>query len=300
MRSSPVFGFFLVLAACSGEPAATTSPTEPAASSGGTAPPPKGTSQANPPATSGGPPPSSTPAPGCGKSASPGFARANVMVDGKSRSYQLLVPAGYDGSKPLPLVFVFHGLGGDGDEIRSYFSFEKESAGKALFVYPDGVAQSSVGGATGWSESDLAFFDALLATIRGSHCVDDKRVFAAGHSFGAYMSNLVGCSRGDVVRAIAPVSGGMIAGTCKGPVAVWLAHGDKDMTVEQSEGVGARDRWRTLNGCGASTKPITPSPCVTYDGCSAGHPVTWCSFSGGHYPLPGFTKQAIWDFFASL
>ena len=83
-------------------------------------------------------------------------------------------------------------------------------------------------------------------------------------------------------------------------VAAWLAHGDKDPTVAQSEGIAARDHWLTANGCAKTSKATAPSPCVAYEGCSAGHPVTWCSFAGGHYPLPAFTKQAIWDFFKVL
>lgn len=238
---------------------------------------------------------------GCGQpgTGSTSLLAKTLKVDGVDRRYQMFVPTGYDVNRPLPLVFVFHGRGGDGNQIRAYLSMEKESSGQALFVYPDGLPQSSQGGATGWSQDDVKLFDAVLADVADSRCVDTKRIFAAGHSFGAYMSNLVGCERGDVVRAIAPVSGGVIPGTCKGPVAAWIAHGDKDPTVPQSEGIATRERWTKLNGCGSTTKPTSPDTCVAYDDCSAGHPVTWCSFSGGHYPLPAYTRQAIWDFFKS-
>ncbi len=238
---------------------------------------------------------------GCGKApGATGLAQATITVLGAARHYQLFVPSAYDASRPTRLVFVFHGLGGDGDQIRAYFGFETEANGQALFVYPDGLAQAAQGGRTGWAESDLAFFDALLAEISSRYCVDAKRVFAAGHSFGGYMSNLVGCERGDVVSAIAPVSGGLVAGgACKGAVAAWVAHGDRDATVPQSEGIAARNHWVTANGCASTTKATDPSPCVAYDGCTAGHPVTWCSFSGGHFPLPSFTQQAIWNFFSA-
>lgn len=237
---------------------------------------------------------------GCGTSAPAGMQSKTTKVGGVERRYQLFVPTGYDASRPLPLAFVFHGRGGDGNQIRAYLSMEKESAGQALFVYPDGLPQSSQGGATGWALDDVKFFDTMVAEVSESHCVDAKRIFAAGHSFGAYMSNLVGCERGDVVRAIAPVSGGVVPGTCKGPVAAWISHGDKDNTVDQREGVAARDRWTKLNGCATTTKPTGPDTCIAYDGCSAGHPVTWCSFSGGHFPLPAYTRQAIWDFFKAF
>lgn len=292
----------VALTACSGGSSAPVSDppagaaTEPGSSGNpsgpGTSTPPSGSADAGPPATSSG---CSAPA------AAAGLSEKTIAAGGAQRRYQVFVPPGYDAKTPLRLVYVFHGLGGDGDQIRAYFSFEQQAAGKAIFVYPEGVAQAAVGGATGWGFDDLAFFDAMAEAIPKAYCVDSKRVFAAGHSFGGYMSNLVGCSRGDVVRAIAPVSGGMVTpGDCKGPVAAWIAHGDKDGTVATSEGIAARDRWLGVNKCGSTTKPTTPSPCVMYDGCEAGRPVTWCQFSGGHFPLPSFTRQAIWDFFAAF
>jgi polyhydroxybutyrate depolymerase len=233
---------------------------------------------------------------GCGTSGvATGLVARTTTVQAASRHYRVFVPDTYDANQPTRLVFVFHGLGGDGWVIRSYFGFEAEAAGGALFVYPDGLA---VDGGTAWAPSDLAFFDVMLAELSQAYCIDTTRVFAAGHSYGAYMTNLVGCERGDRVRAIAPVSGGIVPGACKGPVAAWIAHGNADTTVSESEGIAARDHWRALAGCAATASATEPSPCVAYDGCGE-HPVTWCSFAGGHYPLPDFTKQAIWDFFAS-
>ena len=200
-------------AAAATEPGSSGNPAGP-----GTTTPPTDASDAGPPATSSG---CAAPA------AAAGLSQKTITAGGAERRYQVFVPNGYDAKTPLRLVYVFHGLGGDGDQIRAYLSMEQQAAGKAIFVYPEGVAQAAVGGATGWGFDDLAFFDAMATAIPKAYCVDTKRVFAAGHSFGGYMSNLVGCSRGDVVRAIAPVSGGMITpGDCKGPVAAWLAHGD--------------------------------------------------------------------------
>lgn len=300
---APVALVFVALAACSaggGAPTSTSQAGDAASegSSGGPGSP--GDDGAAPRPDAGGDAPGVATS-GCGlANVATGMQQKTIMVGGASRHYQLLVPPPYDTTHPTRLVFVFHGLGGDSNQIRAYFGFEAEAGGAALFVYPDGLVQPQFG-RTAWAESDLAFFDAMVSEISASHCVDAKRIFAAGHSFGAYMSNLVGCERGDVVRAIAPVSGGLVAaGACKGPVAAWLAHGDADPTVAQSEGIAARDHWVSANKCAATSKPTTPSPCVAYDGCAADHPVTWCSFPGGHYPLPAFTKQAIWDFFKGM
>jgi polyhydroxybutyrate depolymerase len=235
---------------------------------------------------------------GCGATgAATGLRDVTTTVAGVERHYLLFVPDGYVASTPTRLIFVFHGLGGDGALIRSYFGFEDEADGQALFVYPDGLL---VEGGTGWSASDLPFFDAILGEVSAAYCIDPARVFATGHSYGGYMSNLVGCQRGDVVRGIAPVSGGLLTNACDDPVAAWIAHGDADTTVSQAQGIAARDRWIGLNDCATASTPTEPAPCVAYDGCADGYPVTWCSFAGGHYPLPSYTGQAIWDFFADL
>lgn len=234
---------------------------------------------------------------GCGRSGvATGLRAVDTMVNGQQRHYQVFVPANYDPQVPLRLVFTFHGLGGNGDQIRSYLSLETESAGQALIVYPDGRVVPNIG-RTGWEEADLSFFDVMLSELSRDYCVDLGRIFATGHSFGGYMTNLVGCQRGDIVKAVAPVSGGTIGGVCRGPVAAWLAHGDNDPTVPQSEGIAARDQWRQTNGCGTTTVPTSEPDCQSYEGCPADAPVTWCSFSGGHYPLPAYTRAAIWEFF---
>lgn len=234
---------------------------------------------------------------GCGRAGvATGIHGVDTTVNGLQRHYQVFVPASYDPQVPLRVVFTFHGLGGNGDQIRSYLSLETESAGQAIIVYPDGRVVPNIG-RTGWEEADLGFFDAMLSELSRDYCVDLGRVFATGHSFGGYMTNLVGCQRGDIVKAVAPVSGGTIGGVCRGPVAAWLAHGDNDPTVPQSEGIAARDQWRQTNGCGTTTVPTSEPDCLSYEGCPANAPVTWCSFSGGHYPLPAYTRAAIWEFF---
>ena len=65
-------------------------------------------------------------------------------------------------------------------------------------------------GGVGWDMApdgvDVGCFDALIAKLSTTQCIDTTRVFAAGHSHGASFSNHLGCYRSDVVRAIAPVA----------------------------------------------------------------------------------------------
>lgn len=146
-----------------------------------------------------------------------------VMIEGVERKYTVVVPPGYDPAAALPVVFAWHGRGSDGKTARLYFKIEEAADGAAILVYPDGLPLADMDNQTGWDLTpdgvDVAFFDAMLADVSGTLCVDAGRVFSAGHSFGGFMSNALGCFRGGVVRGIAPVAGGGPFGACTGQVA---------------------------------------------------------------------------------
>ena len=231
----------------------------------------------------------------------PGASTGSLEVGGVRRTFVLVLPASAP-TQPLPVYFVFHGLGGTGAGYRSWMKFESQATGPAVFVYPDGLADSS--GRTGWpntNDRDVAFFDALLAHVRARTCVDPQRVFATGFSYGGYMSNTLGCERAGVVRAIAPLSGGLPwSGACtRARAAAWIAHGTADATVAITQGEGARDYWVAVNGCRAATQPVAPAPCQAYEGCAAGSPVVWCPFDDGH-TVPPWAYQGVMRFFESL
>ena len=243
---------------------------------------------------------------GCGKPASSGVTTGSIIVAGTKRTYVLSIPSGYDPSKPLPLAFGFHGRTGDGASARSFTGVETAAGGKAIFVYPDGLTVTpSNPKDTGWDLSaggrDVALFDALVTELSRTLCVDSKKIYAFGFSFGGYMSNALGCARGKVLRAIAPVAGGPSTSGCTGAVAAWIEHADDDPTVNISEGTKSRDFWVKQSGCDAtkSTK-VPPDPCIAYAGCSVGAPVVWCERTTGGHSWPIFAGAGIWNFYTSL
>jgi polyhydroxybutyrate depolymerase len=247
---------------------------------------------------SAGPPQPST---GCAQLTRPSSGAQGLEVDGVARTYLLDLPAGYDGTRPYPLVFAFHGATTSGEFFRSarYGNLLSTLADVAIVVHPD-----ALGDPTAWNtQADLPFFDALLSALDQSLCVDDARVFATGHSSGGFFTNTLGCQRGDVLRAIAPVSAGgpftFGESGCTGDVAVWLAHAENDETVPFENGLDSRDRWLTQNDCADTTSPVDPSPCVQYAGCGDGLPVRWCVYQDGHN-WPDFAPEGIWSFFSSL
>ena len=246
------------------------------------------------------------PSAGCGKTTSLQSGRASIDVSGTAREYILALPSGYDANHPYRLIFGFHWSGGVANDVASgqiiggpYYGLQSRSAGSAIFVAPEGLNK-------GWANSgggDISFVKAMLAYFEANLCIDQSRIFSTGFSYGGMMSDEIGTEMGDVFRAIAPMSDACYSGGCKAtnnhPIAVWMAHGDNDTTVPLADGMTALNKFLTKNGCGTETTPVNPSPCVQYQGCMTGYPVTWCKFSGGHMPWSP-APDAVWTFFSQF
>lgn len=244
---------------------------------------------------------------GCGRDPGPD-GEQTVTVQGAERKYIVSLPADYDSSKQYPLVFAWHGRGGDGALAKLYFKVEEASAGAAVFVYPFGLPLADMQNQTGWdldpANEDFEFFDTMLADLGERLCIDPARVFSTGHSFGGYMSNQIGCFRGGTVRAIGLVAGGgPYVPPCVGNVAAWIAHGTLDAVVPYTEGTDSHAYWSGANNCAGPGDAVDPEPCVADDGCDADYPVVWCSHDepafDGH-GWPSWAGAGIWGFFAQF
>jgi polyhydroxybutyrate depolymerase len=253
---------------------------------------------------------------GCGKAgmATGLLAGQTITVAGQARTYVLSVPTNYTAATPLALVLAWHGANINGSTAQRFFNLESKSNGAAIFAYPDGLA------AAGWDLSsgstDFQLFLALVDSISSSYCIDANRIFATGHSSGAMMANDLGCYYGDMLRAVAPVSGTppSLAGRpgCTGKVAAIVMHGESDSLFSQGE--ATRDFWLKQNGCSTEAKTWAPEPaCVEYQGCQADLPVIWCVHGEGH-AWPVLTGRdcnpdagvcfdggsAVWAFFSNF
>jgi poly(3-hydroxybutyrate) depolymerase len=240
---------------------------------------------------------------GCDRAPALSSGEQSIEVDGETRTFIVDVPSDYDESTPYPLLFGFHGRGFSAAEFRSasYGNLLSVAGDEAVVVHPDALGEPE----RFWdieSLDDVRFFDALLEELSDSLCIDESRVFAAGHSSGGYFINLLGCVRGDSLRAIAPVAGGGPFGSggrgpsCTGPLPVWIAHAEDDATVLFENGENSRDYWLESAACDESFDDVSPSPCVAYEGCGAGLAVNWCVYDGGH-DWPSFGARGIWSFF---
>ena len=187
------------------------------------------------------------PRPSKGKGGKPGtFPDETIKVGEETRAFKLVVPPDLDATKPVPLLFVFHGMGDSKDFICRYSGFE-ELAPKEGFiaVFPEGKDKRWAL-RPGEENIDIKFFDSLFAHVTSHYNVDFNRVYLTGMSMGAYFSNCLASQRSDKVAAIAPHSGGLgaLAFTgvkAKRKYAVLVVHGDEDRIVKVEEGRKSRE-----------------------------------------------------------
>jgi polyhydroxybutyrate depolymerase len=244
--------------------------------------------------------------PGCGAGAPLKTGNFTETINGVTRRWMLDVPAGYAGDKPYRLIFVWHPLGGSGSQVVSggYNGLKALSNGTAIFATADGLqgSNSETSGVGWWNAGggDMKLVQAMLDKINGGLCIDQERIFSTGFSFGGMMSYTLPFEF-DVFRAIAPCSGktGVIPYTEKftRPVPIMAFHGDADTFVATNLGKAFFDKYAARNRCGTQTRPVSPSGCVQYDGCT--EPSTWCLFKGGHTTWSE-EPAAIWKFFSQF
>ena len=119
-----------------------------------------------------------------------------------------------------PVILAFHGHGGSARNVERSMHFHSEWA-DAVVVYPQGLLTKSArdpqGTRSGWQnrvgefeDRDVAFVDAIMASLRAQGWVDDTRVYATGHSNGGGFTYALWCARSSMLAAVAPVAAGSI------------------------------------------------------------------------------------------
>ena len=243
-----------------------------------------------------------------------------IIVGELKRTYIVHVPAGYDASKPTPVVLALHGAGMNGSMMVWFTGLNKTSDSKGfIVVYPSGTGPGSfltwnAGGLIGRfkdeSVDDVDFIGKLLNELATLVNVDEKRVYACGMSNGGMMSYRLAVELSDRIAAIAPVGGTMATdiGEPKHSVPVMHFHGTKDEIVPYGPPIGTTQSfvrlkgvedsvltWVKSNGC--DEKPQTDTLSKendkmkvtrrTYSGSQDGADVVLIAIEGGGHTWPG-------------
>jgi polyhydroxybutyrate depolymerase len=241
----------------------------------------------------------------------PGLAQSqtlNLRVAGANRTAALHVPSG-SLSKPA-LVFVLHGLGGDGPGMRSSTQMDKVAdREKFIVAYP-----SAVGGTWDYAstKNDHALLKAIIDTAVARYQVDRGRVYVSGFSQGGGMAVYAGFTDPDVFAAVAPVSSvGSGAPTPERPIPIHLTFGTKDLYTPATF-MASVTGWVKFDSCVAAPAIIRPYPVsnpnssvtrITYGGCAQGTEIVVDSIKDGGHEWPNntatkvSTSEEVWGFF---
>ena len=259
----------------------------------------------------------------------------SMLLNGVTREYIVYIPAVYDGTSSVPLMFNFHGLGHSANYQMTSVSNMRPVADTAGFivVYPQGTLLNN--GSTHWNvgtitagstADDLGFTEAMIDTLADNYNIDLTRVYSCGYSNGGYFSLELACQLGDRIAAIGSVGGTMSEETYNAcnprhPTPVVTIHGTDDNTVSYYGDIPINSKsladvntyWVNHNNANSSAT-ITNLPNInTYDGSTVEYheynkgdnctSVEHYKVLGGGHTWPGVSGNmdinadaVIWDF----
>ena len=143
------------------------------------------------------------------------------------RTYEIHLPGNHAPDKPVAVVIVLHGGGGNAAnaERMSGMSTKADKEG-FIAVYPNGTAARPNGQLLTWNAwrccgaaldrkvDDVSFIRSVVDDVARHYPVDRKRIYATGLSNGGMLSYRLGCEAGDLFAAIAPVAGALNSYDC--------------------------------------------------------------------------------------
>jgi poly(3-hydroxybutyrate) depolymerase len=198
---------------------------------------------------------------------------------GLDRSFILLLP---DEPAGAPVVFTWHWLGGEADQILEYAEFDALPDEGAIVISP-----VSSGSQFEWAflsdpedNIDLQFFEDMLSCVHAQYTVDMDRIFATGMSAGGLWTSYLTIHGSAWLASTAPMSGGASEDVWVPPVRalpVMLTWGGPtDYAVGFDFHTANQTFSELLQGRGSF--------------------VTECEHNGGH-TIPNGARDTIWRWF---
>lgn len=156
--------------------------------------------------------------------------RNTITSSGESREFLLVVPDALDPSEELPVIFMWHWLGGDADGFRERGEVQAAAdALRFLAVIPEERGDLSLkwpylvppAHSDARRDEELAFFDDMLACVAEQYPVNRHCVSSAGVSAGALWTGQLAQHRSEHLSSILSLSGGVGTGSLIQPVREW-------------------------------------------------------------------------------
>ena len=234
-------------------------------------------------------------------SLSPGTNEVQFKHDGQSRRLIITTPKKFDGQRPHPVLFCFHGAGVKADGESTRWSPHADKRG--LIV----ISAEAVRPLAKWNfkdkfhdedHDDVGFVSKVVEFLIANKIADQKAIYATGHSSGGLFCYRL-AKETALFAALSPMSCGMVKGAHDPsektkPVSIMQVIGDQDKSFNGSSNPKVTmysaakriDVWRTFNQC-------RPGPVVVNKGeevvvytyaNQSGIEVAYCKVKGqGHH-----------------
>ena len=241
------------------------------------------------------------------------------QIDGQmvSRSVRIQAPAIPDANIKYPLVFAFHGRGGNNNNWDNTLR-QFTDTGSFIGIYPQGHLKSWNLGSEPSTADDVAFVNTRVETLLTYTNVDSEKIFAIGSSNGAGMVNSL-AAKTQHFKAIAPVASQLIASidisSQTKPVSIFQVNGGQDdvIPIEGGERFGhsffsayeSAQKWAVQFGCDETPTQTTIAGNASYvfSGCSDQAVVQYLRVENAGHAISGDYPQLwqhIWTFFSTL
>lgn len=235
------------------------------------------------------------------------LAEPVFRFDGDARRVRVYGPPTMPAAK-VPLLLFLHPSGETPAAAVMETGFDRVAAAEGFIAaFPPSSSNGWAAQVTpGLSDSpvDQVWLTKLLDRLLATEPIDPDRVFVAGFSKGAVMTERLACTIADRVAGAVVVGGApWIGGECKPskPVSILFVHGTADSTLRISGARELADQWRALDGCepAPSASPMGDTATIqTNERCRGGTAVEFVTVKDGSHAWftePDTTALA-WDF----
>lgn len=269
------------------------------------------------------------------------------------RRVLFLKPAIPDSNDPAPALVLLHFLDGTPPEManlteialmvrdhgawvilpEAVSGYWNHTPNAGELLTPLGALDLHVGLYGGSAVDDVGFLTRMIDSMVARHPIDPRRIYMAGYSNGALMSERYACERPDRIAGAGVVGASMresLQRRCapSRPVSMLFINGDADRVSPYAGTIGvlpapeAAAFWATANGCGTtpqrSTLPDieddgTLTQLDTWQGCRDDSAVEFYTVINGGHTWPGTldytpalglasqdfsATQLLWEFFS--
>lgn len=260
----------------------------------------------------------------------PGSFIFKLKIDSIDRFYKVYIPTKFNFSKKTPVIFAFHGGGGDMNQMsedKNYNLISKAEELEIPIIFPNGYSVFPTGRIATWNAGqccgdardkkidDIKFIKEVFFEVKKQIDLEENSIFAIGMSNGAMISYRLACEAPEIFKKIMAVAGTDNTINCipKMPVSILHIHAKDDDHVLFLGGHGKAfsdkriekvteftsvastiEKWSKYNKCsGKKTRVLDTKDayCDFYDDCNDSTKIKLCVTSTGGHSWPGSGKN---------